>query len=484
MSSFEALIATRMERFQVVLDKAKFSAKPYQYDGVKWCIENELRPNPPGNCRGGFIADEMGLGKTIMMIGTMFTNFVQRTLIVLPPVLISQWHKEILNATGHNALLYYGPNKKKLTQNDVNNAHIVLTSYNVLLQKNCLINNLVWSRVIFDEAHHLRNDSTQRFRNCKNIKAHIRWIVTGTPIQNRKKDFYNLCSMIGMKSWFYLDQANMDIIKQFYMLRRTKIQVGIDLPPVNNTEHIVEWQDKQEMLLAEELHSLIRLSNVSLDKKKRLGAAIQSSYGCHLTYFMRCRQVCVLPSLLNKQLESLVDIGLIHPEYLESAKFSSKLDAIINIILERKDNGKGKIIFCHFKEEIDFVVDRLLKGGLTKVVSYDGRNSGGENLRTLAEPADALVLQIQTGCEGLNLQTHFSEIYFVSPHWNPCIEDQAVARCHRIGQTKPVDVFKFVMRGFNEKEQEKELKPTTMETYVNSVQTIKRTIIKDMLDIQ
>jgi SNF2 family DNA or RNA helicase len=328
---------------------------------------------------------------------------------------------------------------------------------------------------------------TKRFKSCKNIKANIRWLVTGTPIQNRKQDFYNLCSMAGMDPSFYLDQTNMSVIKQFYLLRRTKAQVGIDLPPVNKTEHIIPWEDKQEMLLAEELHSLLRLSNVSSNKKKELGSAMDGL--CPLVYLMRCRQVCVLPSLLNKQLDSFVSKGVIQPEYLESAKFSSKLDAMIHIILERKDNGKGKIIFCHYREEIDVVVDRLLKGGLTKVVSYDGRNSGGDNLKNLADPADALVLQIQTGCEGLNLQTHFSEIYFVSPHWNPSIEDQAIARCHRIGQTKPVDIFKFVMSGFREDlEQEQDQnqthkKSTTMETYVNSVQTNKREIIKDMLDM-
>jgi hypothetical protein len=71
-----------MLRFNYLLEKAQFDFKQYQYDGVKWCIQNELRPNPPGNARGGFIADEMGLGKTIMMIGTMFANFLPRTLIV------------------------------------------------------------------------------------------------------------------------------------------------------------------------------------------------------------------------------------------------------------------------------------------------------------------------------------------------------------------------------------------------------------------
>jgi SNF2 family DNA or RNA helicase len=113
----------------------------------------------------------------------------------------------------------------------------------------------------------------------------------------------------------------------------------------------------------------------------------------------------------------------------------------------------------------------------------------------LADAADAIVLQIQTGCEGLNLQANFSEIYFVSPHWNPCVEDQAVARCHRIGQTKPTYVFKFEMAGFLKKEDEddeedeenkedkegEKKEPQSLESYVNKVQTIKRNIIGEII---
>jgi SNF2 family DNA or RNA helicase len=118
---------------------------------------------------------------------------------------------------------------------------------------------------------------------------------------------------------------------------------------------------------------------------------------------------------------------------------------------------------------------------MSKVVCYDGRNSGGENLASLADPADALVIQIQTGCEGLNLQHNFSEIYFVSPHWNPCVEDQAIARCHRIGQTKSVDVFKFEMRGFSG-DKGSEIVPIALEKYINQVQDGKRVISKEILE--
>ena len=81
-------IEQRLSGFNTYLDRTRMDHKQYQYDGVRWCLENELRDNPIGGVRGGFIADEMGLGKTIMMIGTCLTNFVRNTLIILPPVLI------------------------------------------------------------------------------------------------------------------------------------------------------------------------------------------------------------------------------------------------------------------------------------------------------------------------------------------------------------------------------------------------------------
>jgi SNF2 family DNA or RNA helicase len=175
-------------------------------------------------------------------------------------------------------------------------------------------------------------------------------------------------------------------------------------------------------------------------------------------------------------------LGLIKPTDMEALNYTSKLDAIIDLLVRRKNNGKGKIIFCHFQKEIDVIAYRLKENGFEKVVTYDGRNSGGKNLANLANPADALIIQIQTGCEGLNLQHHFSEIYFVSPHWNPCVEDQAIARCHRIGQTNPVNVFKFEMNGFKNTEKEPEITgPNSLEKYVNYVQDLKRVISKEIL---
>ena len=478
---FEKLVLKRMERFNYLLEKANFQFKQYQFDGVKWCLENEIRPEPLGYARGGLIADEMGLGKTLLMIGTMYVNYLPRTLIVVPPVLIHQWYKEIFRTTGHTALLYYGKTKKKITLEQLNHATIVLTTYNSLLPNKCLLKNIAWNRVIFDEAHHLRNSGTRRFKACCQLRARIRWLVSGTPVQNKKQDFYNLCYAFGLKPNFYKNAENLQLIRQYFVLHRTKQQVGIDLPPVNKEHYIVEWKNESEMKLSEEIHALIpNQSYVSQEKYKKLAGIFDK--GGILLAILKARQSCILPNLMRQNLNKFSGLGLISNEYLEALNYTSKLDAVIELILARKYNGKGKIIFCHFQQEIDAIGDRLLQGGLQKVIKYDGRNSGGQNLANLSEPADALVIQIQTGCEGLNLQNNFSEIYFVSPHWNPSIEDQAVARCHRIGQMKPVDVFKFEMQGFK-RDESSIIDPITLEKYVNQIQNIKRFVSKEILNI-
>ena len=227
-----------MELFTKYLDRAGLDKKDYQYDGVKWCIENEL-----GNfmgIKGGFIADEMGLGKTITMIGVIVANCFTRTLIVLPPVLIDQWYNQIYKTTGHKAFIYHGKNKK-IENLDIDaffDAPIVLTSYGAITVKKLnpvgnLLHDMKWSRIIFDEAHHLRNKNTGVFIGAKMLQGDCKWMVTGTPIQNKKSDFYNLCNLIGMPASLYTNTANYEIIYKAFILKRTKKQAGITIPDCN-----------------------------------------------------------------------------------------------------------------------------------------------------------------------------------------------------------------------------------------------------------
>jgi SNF2 family DNA or RNA helicase len=490
MNTINQQLDERLVRFDKYLDRTKMDHKQYQRDGVRWILNNEIRDDPVCNIRGGFIADEMGLGKTIMMIGTFVCNFLKRTLIVLPPVLIDQWYIQIYRTTGHKALIYHGDDKKQITIEELGRASIVITTYGAItLTKKqikddvvTMLHRVAWSRIVFDEAHHLRNSATTRYISAKLLNAKIRWLVSGTPVQNSKKDFYSLCSMIRLPASFYTETENLRTLARAFILKRSKRQAGIEMTNVVVDKNIVNWSNNKEMELSEEIHSALAFSRVSTKKSNKLIVNTFKNAGT-LALMLRARQTCIYPKLMSNKLIKLASTGLLgdYSTYTEAFNCSSKLDYAVNKILERKGNGCGKLIFCHFREEIDEIATRLRAGGMDKVATFDGRTSSGKRFDVLNDKNEALILQIQTGCEGLNLQENYSEIYFISPHWNPAIEDQAIARCHRIGQTKPVYVERFEMCSFAPDEEE-HVDTRTVDNYVGAVQEVKRIIANEIIE--
>ena len=500
----DVLTEKGLQMFKKYLDRSGMDHKDYQYEGVKWCLNNELRLDPPCKVRGGFIADEMGLGKTILMIGLFFANFLPKTLIVLPPVLIDQWYAQILKTTGHKALIYHGLAKKKITMFDLDKAKIVITSYGAItltkerltkerLTKEreetdvTLLHKVNWSRIVYDEAHHLRNKETCLYKSAKLLQSRVRWLVSGTPVQNKKADFYNLCSILNLPASFYTNSENLKEFGHDFILKRTKKQVGILLPELVLEKNMVGWGSQSELDISEEIHSGLDFSNVSSNKSKKLLSLFQDV--CHpralpMYLTLKARQSCIFPKLMTGSLDGFSQKGMFedYDSYKDGFDHSSKLDSVVETILENKGNGCGKLIFCHFRQEIDEIAMRLRKGGMANVATMDGRTSGGKRTDMLNDADnEALILQIQTGCEGLNLQENYSEIYFVSPHWNPAVEDQAIARCHRIGQKKRVYVKRFEMGNFV-KDADQQMETICVDNYANSVQEAKRLIAKKCID--
>lgn len=374
---------------------------------------------------------------------------------------------------------------ENLMKKRVEEADVVVTTYGkTITRKNeaeqdipNLLYKYQWDRVIFDEAHHLRNSGTSRFTGASKVNSKIRWLITGTPIQNRYSDFYSLCENMGIKQETYKNNDSLDWISKNYIIKRTKKDAGIELPPV--TVHIekVQWKNDNEKDMSEQIHALLPFAQVRKETSaiKPSISALGGNNQSVLPFLIRARQACIYPQLVKEAILKCIKDGLIDndPEFIkaiENNTIGSKIELLTQRIAERKNNGRNKLIFCHYRGEIDILHELITKLGL-EVKTFDGRTSQNQRNEILENPCDVLILQIQTGCEGLNLQ-QFSEVYFNTPAWNPAVEDQAIARCHRIGQKSPVDVFRFTMDNFGST-------TINIENHSNNLQDIKRDIVDD-----
>jgi SNF2 family DNA or RNA helicase len=441
--------------FQEFLRQANLDSKPYQKDGVEWCISREQGAN---YCSGGIIADEMGLGKTIMMIGTIVGNFKMPNLIILPNVLMEQWKEQFQLTTGHTPIIYHGQVKKILTVGQLQHIPIVLTSYGTILadaQKDKKLQQIKWGRIICDEAHHLRNRRTKIVKAVSNLKTNHMWLISGTPIQNHINDLYSLFDILKIPNTVYTDIDKLKDIIATVVLKRTKKQVGIQLPDLHINRVQTNWTNVVEKNLAEDIHDKL---SFSLLKQKPI------EQGMRLSMLLYARMLCIYPKLAATHLHKIKKMGYIEGDHLDGLNYSSKMDTVVKTIVSRKDNGNRKIIFTNFKEEIDHLKTSLINNGL-RVEYIDGRTTSKRKRQSiLKQDIDVLILQIKTGNEGLNLQ-QYNEVYFVTPDWNPKIEEQAIARCHRLGQKKEVHVFRYIMNSFDD-----EGRTQNIEMYSETVQ--------------
>ncbi len=447
-------------RFRTLLERSKMDDKPHQSEGVRWCLSRET--DKDHTTRGGIMADEMGLGKTIQMLGVIVCNCKKRTLIILPKALINQWINSIREIFNHEPLLYHGQYVNEITEEMLSTEPIVVSTYGMLdsEKKNNLLHKIKWNRIIFDEAHHLRNKKTKKLNGAQKLKKNnnkcIMWFVTGTPIQNRLSDLHSLYKVLGIPKDEYKNPQNHNNLIKKYLIKRMKKEIKLNIPETNEQTIFIDWLNEAERDVAEELHAYsVTQSKVPNAEKCKFTNPYEKPM---LPFTMFAKQLCVCPKAFQPHVTNLLrkdkedDETSLRNMLVNTG--NSKMDTVIKTILKRKNNRK-KLVFCQFKSEINTIKDALKSNGLTVDV-VDGSTSKKTRNEILEnqdksqnqDPNYTLILQIQVGCEGLNLQS-FSEVYFVSPNWNPAIEDQAIARCHRIGQEQQVDIFRFYMNDFD-----------------------------------
>ena len=507
------------DKFKNFLKRTGLDEKPFQLECYQWCLNRETQETIPtegepfpkrgfgGFPPSGVLALEMGLGKTIIMLGLIECNFKKNTLIILPLALLDQWEKCIQKFFGHQPLVYHGsrPKNLKLTLAQIKVKPIILTTYGQISKPSekqyrrgrlpSLLHEIQWDRIICDEAHHVSHKNTNEYKGILALKANIKWLVTGTPIQNREHELHNLFTLLGFEhdKVYYNQGTNYADAVNYFVYHRTKADAGIKLPPLKEHLEIVKWTDPEEREFSSHIHSLLECCNVPL-KAPALEILdtvtdTKTALSLRFKYMSKAKQVCIYPPMLQNK------------EKKEENIKESKINAIIKTLKERRDNGNGKIVFCHYYAEIDAIAQRLQAVGITKIQKFDGRiKTHREQQEILADPmTEVLLAQIKMCREGLNLQDNYSEVYFPSPDFNPTIEDQAIARCWRIGQTKEVNVFRYIMEPTDEKKTEHtegqaqqpehtegEQAPLqlpeiySMDTYSASTQEYKREIIERM----
>lgn len=447
--------------------------KPHQVKGLSWCLKQE---NAQKN-KGGIICDEMGLGKTIIMLACIVMNPKKRTLIVVPPALLNQWVGCIQKFLGHTAYVYHGAEAKKATLETLNEHSIVLTTYGMIstrkkpLDYKSLLwgHNILWDRLICDEAHHMRNIKTGICKGAFKLLAHIRWMVTGTPIQNKKSDLRVLFSLTGIIA--NTEKKFHEVIRS-KILRRTKENVGIKMPPLQTEIVEVEWESDVEKNLAASIHNSLPIFGVHVTRENVNDIMEFMDYESPLPLFVRARQVCIHPQLLVNVINTMKRNNIIPTSFtIKKIPTASKINAVVRKIHSESKKTR-KIVFCHYRGEIDAIKEKLESLDYNVGV-YDGRASKKQKdglCQNDENAPDVLIAQIKSASEGLNLQ-HFTQIYFTSPHWNPAIEDQAVARAHRIGQKNGVKVFRFIMKEFEDNGK-------TIDNFCMEIQKTKRELMQ------
>jgi superfamily II DNA or RNA helicase len=415
----------------------------YQQEGLNWL--QFLREYG----LAGILADDMGLGKTIQTLAHILTEktqgrLTQPALVITPTSLVLNWQREAQRfAPDLNVLILQGPERQKeFTQ--IANADVVLTSYALLHRDQEILLTHQYHLLILDEAQNIKNPQAQITQIVCQIRANHRLCLTGTPLENNLRELWSLFhflipSLLGDYRHFRRvfsipiekdgDSTRRTILSQRinpFLLRRTKEAVIQELPPKNEIIRMVELESEQR-----DLYETIRLSLHEKVSQEVANKGIARSQMIILDALLKLRQLCCDPRLLK--LESI-----------PSVKQSAKLRLLMDLVPEMIAEGRKILLFSQFTTMLNLIAEKLKKHQLA-YVKLTGKTSNRDQVinRFQSGEVPIFLISLKAGGTGLNLTAADTVIHY-DPWWNPAVERQATDRAHRIGQEKPVFVYKLL----------------------------------------
>lgn len=421
----------------------KATLRPYQQKGFEWLAL--LSQIGAGAC----LADDMGLGKTLQTICFLAWFSEQdpdlRHIIVCPTSLVYNWQAELARfAPGLTTSVFQGAMKQQDSE-----AQVIIASYGTLRSNSDALLSQGFGIAIIDESHNIKNPSAQITRITQQLEAKIRIALSGTPVINNTFDLYSQLSfalpgLLGTREFFkreyadaidrYGDETKIKALQRLtapFILRRTKEQVATDLP--SKTEAVL-WctMSAPQEELYNEVKEQIR-SNLFLDiKSKGLGKTKLAV----LQGMLKLRQICNDPRLLPAEE---------HAGRLESAKTEMLVSELQGVL------GRHKVlVFSQFSSMLQLLAAECNKNGLAYFL-LDGQTPADKRMqmvRDFQEKVDApslFFISLKAGNTGLTL-TAADYVFLFDPWWNTAVEQQAIDRAHRIGQTKNVFSYRMICK--------------------------------------
>ncbi|MFC4262974.1 SNF2-related protein [Ferruginibacter yonginensis] len=417
--------------------------RPYQLAGYRWL--NYL--NEVG--WGGILADDMGLGKTVQAL-TMLDHYNKNTgglmaIVVCPTTLIYNWQNEMKKFTPTlQAHIHHGSTRTRNVE-ELKKANVIITTYGTLRSDIQLFLKIHFDYVVLDESQAIKNPSSKVTKAASLLVATNRICMSGTPLQNNTFDIYAQMNflnpgLLGSMEFFrnefatpidkFGEQEQKEHLRKLlfpFILRRTKEQVAKDLP--EKTEQILFCEMEKEQ---RKIYDAYRNSY----RDKILGTieeqGIQKSQLTILQGLMKLRQICDSPAILN-----------------EDEKFpnhSIKLDELTREIEENIGDHKA-LVFSQFLGMLSLIKQKLTEANIP-FEYFDGSTSATDREKAIQnfqnnDECRVFLISLKAGGVGLNL-TAADYVYIVDPWWNPAVEQQAIDRTHRIGQTKNIFAYRMI----------------------------------------